>query len=59
MEGWSVLKNHLLQVHLKKKEGRQECQEVSVHQQGASGRKHKKKFYREWKHEWVTWEDYK
>ena len=46
-------------VHLKKKEGRQECQEASVHQQGASGLKHKKKVYREWKHEWVSWEDYK
>jgi len=42
-----------------KKEGRQECQEASVDQQGDPGLKIRKKVYREWKQEQVTLEDYK
>jgi len=46
-------------VHPEKKEGRQECQEASMDQQGASILKIRKEAYREWKQEQITWEDYR
>jgi len=62
-ESWSLFKDHLPQAHKqciprKRKVGKNVRRPPWITEELLDLLKHRKKVYREWKQEWLTWEDY-
>jgi len=62
-ESWLVFKDHLLQaqkqcIPRKRKVGKNVRRPPWITEELLDLLKHRKKVYREWKQEWLTWEDY-